>query len=143
MRKTPRSFSNRRQFWPQNSQFLTDNVNPTPLYEYNEIACVMIAFAAAPFALWTTGNRGNKNDMMFGDLSFIVYSMHWPAIQLMGSGGGSYTTRMAFMFCDVIGILLLSLIVWRYVDHPINKVRSIWVSRRMNTEGIRARPAVA
>ena len=90
-----------------------------------------------PWALYTTRQKGGSKDRMFGDMSYIFYLLHWSVLGALRTGEGSYGDR--FLLCTeaLVLIFVASFVIWGLFDHPINLLRSAWVSRR------RVRPAQA
>jgi peptidoglycan/LPS O-acetylase OafA/YrhL len=104
-----------------------------PLAVYTDPANVVLAFLIAPFAMYTTGQKGFALDDMFGDLSYVIYLLHWPATIWLGmrlaNGGGHRLAVSAAIFFFVIGV---SIVIWKFYDKPINRMRARWVKSRMN-----------
>jgi peptidoglycan/LPS O-acetylase OafA/YrhL len=105
--------------------------HPGPLHAFNPAACVLLGLMMAPWAVYTTSRRGTELDGMYGDLSFIVYLLHWPVLAAFSTGQGSYVHRSVAIGEAFIVIMVASLLIWRAFDHPINKLRSSWVARRL------------
>jgi Predicted acyltransferases len=105
--------------------------HPGPLSIYTDPANVVLAFLAVPYAMYTTGQKGFVLDNMFGDLSYVVYLLHWPAVYWLAArlanGGGHRLAVSAAMFFFVIGV---SIVIWRFYDKPINRMRAQWVKSR-------------
>lgn len=104
------------------------------LSKYNPQANVVLALLAVPFAIYTTRQKGFAFDDMFGDLSYVVYLLHWPATMWLGSMlpilGGFRAPATAVVYVLVIG---LSIVIWKFYDKPINRMRAQWVKTRKKT----------
>ena len=50
------------------------------LSTYNPDLNVALALLMVPYAIFTTRQRGFSMDGMFGDLSYIVYLLHWVGV---------------------------------------------------------------
>ena len=105
--------------------------HPTAMHGFNGIACVALALALAPWAIHTTKQGDTALDGMLGDLSFILYLLHWPILGLIATGDGSVPHRVAATGLCLLVTLLASLLVWRLYDRPINAWRSAWVRERL------------
>ena len=117
--------------------------HPGKLHAYNGIACMLLGLMMAPLALYTTSQKGTTLDGMYGDLSFIVYLLHWPVIGAFNLVEGSYIQRSFAIGEAFITVMMASILIWRMFDHPINKLRSTWVARRLVLITRSALPVVA
>lgn len=113
---------------------LLGGVHPGPLYVYNDMFEIVFAIAMIPWALYTTGQKGCSLDRMCGDLSFIVYLLHWPVIGVMTVGDGSYAQRAVKIGEAAAIVYLSSWAIWRWFDRPIDEARSRWVSRAFSRQ---------
>jgi peptidoglycan/LPS O-acetylase OafA/YrhL len=104
--------------------------HPGPLWKYTDPTNVALAVMMTPFALYTTRQPGFKSDGMFGDLSYIIYLLHWLGEMSLGSRPG--TTMVRFINVGAAWVLVLgsSLLIWKFYDHPINRLRAKWVAGR-------------
>ena len=84
----------------------------------------------APWAIYTTTQKGTNLDELYGDLSFIVYLLHWPILKVINTNAGSSIQRVFAIGEALSVILILSVVIRQGFDHPINKLRSAWVARR-------------
>jgi len=110
---------------------LLGGAQPGPHFIFNGAACVAAALMMAPWAIYTTGRKGPASDGMYGDLSFIVYLLHWPVLQAVSTADGSYIQR-AVAIAEAFALIMIgSLLIWRLFDHPINRLRSNWVAGRL------------
>jgi peptidoglycan/LPS O-acetylase OafA/YrhL len=111
---------------------LLGGVNAGPLYAFNDIFEILLAISMTPWALYTTERKGCRLDGMFGDLSFIVYLLHWPLINAMSVGVGSYPQRVVKICAAAILVYAFAWIIWRWFDRPIDDIRSRWVVRSLS-----------
>jgi peptidoglycan/LPS O-acetylase OafA/YrhL len=70
---------------------------------------------------------------MFADLSYIVYLLHWVGAMWINSHLGSTVHRLAYMAAGWVLVIGASILIWKFYDHPINRMRSRWVSTRKIT----------
>lgn len=107
---------------------------PGPLHRFNAIYNVGLALSVIPYALYTTGNRGDARDGMFADLSYIVYLSHWGAGMWLSQYAAHLPgpQRLACTILAVAVTLVGSWAVWRVYDRPVNRWRVRWVASRMS-----------
>ena len=105
--------------------------HPGPLSIYNTHAQILLAILAFPYAIYTTRQKGSAFDGIFADLSYIVYLLHYPFIAIPYITNGSVLHKLLFVFLTWIFVSLLSLVVWKFWDHPVNQARSRWVKSRI------------
>ncbi|HYA80145.1 MAG TPA: acyltransferase [Methylocystis sp.] len=106
-----------------------DPTQPAPL-AFGSTTSLAIAMLMVPWALYTTRQKGGAHDRMLGDLSYIFYLLHWSVIGALKTGEGSYVERLALCSEALVLIFVVSYLIWRLFDHPINKLRAAWVSGR-------------
>lgn len=87
-----------------------------------------ISLLAIPYAIFTTRQPSGKFDKMLGDLSYVVYLIHWPGEVLCAKYGGSH--KRLYMWGVWLTVYPLSYVIWRLYDLPINRLRTQWVNRR-------------
>ena len=86
---------------------------------------------AIPFALATVGRKGDRTDAMLADQSYLVYMLHWPAIELLRHLPlVGVTSRFAAAFVVLAMVVVFSHFVWLWLDRPLNRVRKRWVQSR-------------
>jgi peptidoglycan/LPS O-acetylase OafA/YrhL len=117
--------------------------HPGPLYVFNRDACVLISLVMVPWAIYTTCQKSTKLDRMYGDLSFVVYLLHWSIIGAMIAGKGSYVQRGVSIAEALAIVMVSSLVIWRVFDYPINQLRSKWVKKRLDINTGRVTPVIA
>jgi peptidoglycan/LPS O-acetylase OafA/YrhL len=109
---------------------MLDAPHKGPLLAFGPTTSFLIALMMAPWALYTTRQIGGSNDRMFGDLSYIFYLLHWSVLGALRTGEGSYLDRLLLCSEALVVIFFSSYVIWRLFDHPINRLRSAWVSSR-------------
>ncbi|MGC8548561.1 MAG: acyltransferase family protein [Acidobacteriaceae bacterium] len=106
---------------------------PNPLQNYNDGANALFALIAIPFALYTTTQQGSQYDATFGELSYIVYLLHWPIIVWFRQFEPSLSFALRTLERAALGIIVLALayVILRLLDRPMNRLRARWVNRRI------------
>jgi peptidoglycan/LPS O-acetylase OafA/YrhL len=112
-------------------EILLIGLHRTPLAAYNVHANLILAVLAAPYAIYTTTQKGFAADEMFGDLSYVVYLLHWAGAMWFGSVSGSQSRRLQAAGIAWFLVLALSVAIWKYFDKPINRMRARWVRSRI------------
>jgi peptidoglycan/LPS O-acetylase OafA/YrhL len=100
---------------------------------YNGLINLGLAALAIPWAIRSTHQTSDPNDRALGELSYPFYLLHWAGVVWLGR----YATPLALGpriaatlgVCAVVG--LGSVLVWRFWDHPLNRLRTQWVSNRI------------
>ncbi len=110
---------------------LWGGAEPGPLFVWNPWLNTLLAFATVPFALHTVWRPSDSTDAMFGDLSYIVYLLHWIGMQWFFTIEGSFLDRLPYAAACFAAVPLASLAIWRYYDRPLNRLRANWVAGRM------------
>jgi len=100
-----------------------------PLAVFTPHANVVLALLVLPYAIYTTRQKGFSMDGMFGDLSYVVYLLHWYACNFWIQAHLGH--RFSAAVVGWIAVSMLAWVIWRFYDHPINRMRSRWVSARM------------
>lgn len=101
-----------------------------PLAAYSVEANVTLALLMIPYALYTTTQRSSGTDGMFGDLSYVIYLLHWPAALWIGQHANGFEHKLPYSAMALVLVLIVSLGIWRFYDRPINSMRARWVSSR-------------
>jgi len=104
--------------------------HPGPLASYQPGMNVALALLLIPYAIYTTSQRGFRTDGMFGDLSYVVYLLHWPAVLWVGQHSDRLEHKLLYSTMALVLVLMVSLGIWRFYDRPINNMRVRWVSNR-------------
>lgn len=108
--------------------------NPTPLHRFNELYNVGLALCLAPYAIWSTRQKGGAWDGAFADLSYVVYLLHWATGNWLAAHAAHLATgpRIVVTAGAVVVTLGASWLIWRYFDKPINRQRAAWVRKRLD-----------
>ncbi|MCK1503118.1 acyltransferase [Bradyrhizobium sp. 188] len=109
---------------------LLGGAHPGPLYRFNEYLNIVVAITIMPWSIYTTGQSSTAKDPLFGDLSFIIYLLHWPVIHFVDVASGSVLQRLGHTAVALAATTAGALLIWRLVDRPLNSLRSKWVSRQ-------------
>jgi len=115
--------------------------HPGPLAVYTPYANIAIAVLMIPYAIFTTAQKGPAIDGMFADLSYIIYLLHWAGTTWINAHPGTLAQRLHYLAVGWALVIGSSLIIWKIYDHPINRMRSQWVSSRKKTVAVRPRIA--
>jgi peptidoglycan/LPS O-acetylase OafA/YrhL len=110
---------------------LLGGANPGPLHVFNIPYNVVLALAAAPFAIFTTRQRSDATDRAMADLSYVVYLLHWIGARWFMLFVGDALVRRGIEAVCFVGTPLGAYLIWRYYDKPINRLRARWVASRM------------
>jgi peptidoglycan/LPS O-acetylase OafA/YrhL len=116
---------------PELRDMLLGGAARRPNFAYNHILNIALAFVLAPVALYTVTQPLSRTGRMAGDLSYIVYLLHWPALVVVSSFAVSLSLmpRLALTLSVLIGVYGLALVIWRYFDRPLNDRREQFLSR--------------
>ena len=109
---------------------LIGGASPGPNHFLNPEFNALLAVLAVPYAIYTTSRSSDSDDRMLADLSYIIYLLHWVAMQWFFTISGSFLHRLpSAALCFVI-VPLVALGIWRWFDFPLNKARGRWVNKR-------------
>ncbi|MFM5931001.1 MAG: acyltransferase family protein [Novosphingobium sp.] len=110
---------------------LIGGANPGPLHVHAPAFNVAMGLLSIPFALYTVRQESDATDRMMADLSYIIYLLHWVAMQWFFQFTQPFTTRLAVAATSFAVVPGASWLIWRFYDKPINRLRAQWVARRM------------
>lgn len=105
--------------------------HPGPLAIYVQQTNVAIAVFAIPYAIYTTRQKESEADAMFGDLSYIVYLLHWVGVLWLTNHPGGWLHKSVYASVAVFAVAGFSFLIWKYFDRPVNRLRSRWVRARI------------
>lgn len=114
-----------------------------PLLAFGPKANLLLALLMTPWAIYTTQQKTGAVDRMVGDMSYIVYLLHWSVIGAMHTGEGGYLDRLIVCAEALALILAASYAIWLLIDRPIGKLRSAWVAGRRIDLAPHMTPAMA
>lgn len=99
---------------------------------YNPPLNCVLALLLLPYAAGTIHRPSPARDAMWGDLSYIVYLLHWPAAVLVGHWFGALppAERLLPLAASWAAVFGASYLIWRYYDEPINLMRRRFVEAR-------------
>lgn len=123
---------------------LIGGATPGPLYEYNAALSIALALATLPYAIHTTSRPSDATDRMMADLSYIIYLLHWPAMQWFFTISGPFSARLAVAATSFAIVPPAAWLIWKFYDKPINRARARWVTERAEqrpAEPVLAEPA--
>jgi peptidoglycan/LPS O-acetylase OafA/YrhL len=91
-----------------------------------------LAFLMMPYAFRTVRQPSPKPDRVLGDLSYLVYLFHVPALALLGDSyfNLSLRQRLPALALVWIGVFTVSFAFWALVHRPLERQRKRFVSRR-------------
>lgn len=122
--------------------------------DYNSVFCIAIALLLAPYAMATVRKvsaaaswlRGLDRD--FGNISYEVYLLHGVGELVIDYyyGGLSRHARLPIITLFGAALLPISWLVYRFIDRPIDRLRTAWVRSRpvavtAEAQGVTARSA--
>lgn len=107
-----------------------------------------LAVVLFPLAFYTVTVRSDRTDRMLGDLSYLVYLFHIPALFLLLSMSSNYldlplrqrAPRLAAVW---LAVFLVSYLFWRFVHTPLEVARRRFVAGRTQTESLTDAPPYA
>jgi peptidoglycan/LPS O-acetylase OafA/YrhL len=90
----------------------------------------ILALLTAPLALATVRNRSNQVDRGISELTFVVYLMQWPVLNLHGHFFGNLPPlqRLPSVAVAWFAVGVVSILVFRFFDRPLEEIRKRWVS---------------
>lgn len=85
-----------------------------------------------PYAFRTVRQPSSKHDRMLGDMSYLVYLFHVPALALLGDSYFSLSLRQRLpgLVLVWIGVFAVSLAFWALVHRPLERRRKRFISGR-------------
>jgi peptidoglycan/LPS O-acetylase OafA/YrhL len=95
-----------------------------------------LAFLMMPFAFRTVRQPSPQNDRVLGDMSYLVYLFHVPALALLGDTyfNLSMRERLPRLALVWIGVFIVSFAFWALVHRPLERRRKQFVSARKTAE---------
>jgi peptidoglycan/LPS O-acetylase OafA/YrhL len=116
--------------------FQNDKHGATELFtHYKRIAEVVLALVSAPLAIATVHNPSGATDRKLGELTFILYLVHWPIMMVHAHFFEEVPPlqRIPSIVVAWAAVAAATWMVFAYVDQPIERWRRRWVARRLVT----------
>lgn len=111
---------------------LIGGANPSVHHlQWNQTYNVVLGMTSIPFAIYTTRQRSDAPDRMMADLSYIIYLLHWVAMQWFFRINGPFAMRLQFAAISFLVVPTAAWAIWRFYDKPFNVARARWVASRM------------
>jgi peptidoglycan/LPS O-acetylase OafA/YrhL len=124
---------------------LIGGANPSARHlQWNPLYNVVLGVSSIPFAIYTTRQPSDAPDRMMADLSYIIYLLHWVAMQWFFRVEGPFIARLEFAGLSFAVVPTAAWAIWRYYDKPLNVARARWVSSRTQAAvaTVAAEPAI-
>lgn len=102
-----------------------------PLFVYNEHLCALLTVLTVPFAIHTVTRASDPTDRMMADLSYAIYLVHAIAVLWFYQVSGPFTQRLQVAAISFAVVPIVSWLIWRYFDKPVNRARNAWVNSRL------------
>jgi peptidoglycan/LPS O-acetylase OafA/YrhL len=104
-------------------------------YHHKHIAQAILALVTTPIAIFTVNRKSGSFDRSLGEFTYVVYLIHWPIMDLHAHyfADQSPLRRVPSLLAAWAAVAILSLLVFRYLDQPIERVRKRWVARQIPT----------
>lgn len=105
----------------------------------NSIANITLGFLLAPYAVATTKIKSTVLDRFFGNISFEIYLVHDAVLtalrRFIGTNAGqplhdSLALRYTIISAIYVLIIAISLLIYFYIDSPIDGLRRRWIKNR-------------
>ena len=113
------------------NELLLGGAHRGALFIYNPAYSAGLALLALPWAIATVHRPSDPADRMLADLSYIIYLQHAIAIQVFKLVDGPFLARLEVAAASFVLVPIISWLIWRYFDRPINRRRDAWVKARL------------
>lgn len=111
---------------------LIGGANPSARHQLlNHPYNVVLGITSIPFAIYTTRQKSDANDRMMADLSYVIYLMHWVGMQWFFQIKEPFSKRLMVAAICFATVPVVSWLIWRFFDRPINRARARWVESRI------------
>lgn len=103
---------------------------------WNYASNCVFAFLMMPFAFNTVHQPSPKKDRVLGDMSYLVYLFHVPALALLGDWyfALSLRQRLPWLVLTWAGVFAVSFAFWAIVHRPLERRRKRFTSGRKVVE---------
>ncbi len=99
-------------------------------HPYNHHFNAGIALLGVPVALYTVRQPGGRRDRVLGEISYIIYLLHWVAFLWFERVGVRALAPFVAACIALLATGVGSYLLWRFHDRPIDRMRTAWVSGR-------------
>ena len=91
-----------------------------------------LALLAAPLALQTVRNPSRPGDRLLSEVTFILYLIQWPVMRIHSRFFEHLPPlqRLPSILAAWAAIALLTVVVFRYYDQPLERMRRRWMASR-------------
>jgi len=106
-------------------------------FKYQEALNVIITCLTIPYIasnVHQPNSRYMHHDPLYTSMSYVIYLLHWPLLQLYGYAVKDVTSpveKSIYLLVYYSACLLLSLLVSLYYEPYLNRVRSSWLKRQI------------
>jgi peptidoglycan/LPS O-acetylase OafA/YrhL len=123
---------------PMTRSLVFVGAHPGPLSDFNGQFCVDLAACTAPFAIATVWRRSPKWDRGLGDISYVVYLVHFPFAWWTDRYHLQHpmVNRLPLVATSIVLTFVLSTLIWRFFDSPISEWRERMLSREPISEHV-------
>lgn len=115
---------------PATRSILVAGAHPGPLFWMNQQVSIILAFVFAPFAMYTVRQRGGQWDRDAGNISYVLYLVHWVGVYVVQS---FYPLPMAQKLLALgagwAAVGAVSWAIYAGIDRPLEKLRHAYVQR--------------
>lgn len=111
--------------------YSTQHFKETNSIFYTVLSFILVMLAVPALAN-SVRNVSDKKDKFWGEMSFLVYLSHWVWIRPYGllAQNSSAIMHLVYLVLYLVLTFTLSLLVYRLIDRPMEKLRHQWVSRQ-------------
>lgn len=121
---------------PATRSIFVAGAHPGPLFWMNQQASIILAFVFAPFAMYTVRQRGGQWDRDAGNISYVLYLVHWVGVYAVQS---FYPLPMAQKLLALAmnwgAVAAVSYAIYVWIDRPMERLRHAYVQKMTRAPG--------